>query len=162
MNALQCLPYLSHIDLLKVLLPALIALAGVAITAVIAYRQYLVARAKLNLDLFEQRLQIFDATWSFLSSPFISGIQNLTDINFTNMIPKASFLFGPEIELYMREASKKVTELRIIEVRTTNSNNIVPPELIERRLDLEKWFLKEASEGVKRVFGPYLEFQKWK
>src|SRR4051812_9007609 len=45
----------------------LAALVAGSIAIWIAYHQYRIAKAKLNLDLFEKRLAIFRTTWSELS-----------------------------------------------------------------------------------------------
>lgn len=162
MTTLQCLPYLGYSESLKMLLPAIIAFAGVFITGVIAYRQYLVQRAKLNLDLFEQRYAIFELTWGLLSSTPNGQHKPIPIFEFSNLIPKAAFLFGPKIETYMRTASHKMTELQIIYQVALNSNPIMPSENLEKLTALEQWFYSEASVGVKSVFGEYLDFKNWK
>lgn len=162
MTTLQCLPYLGYSEFLKMLLPAIIATAGVFITGMIAYRQYLVQRAKLNLDLFEQRYAIFEVTWGLLSSTPNGEHRPSLTFELSNLIPKAVFLFGPKIEAYMRTASHNMSELKIIYQLIHNNNQIVPPEKLERLAELEQWFYVEASVGVKSVFGEYLDFKNWK
>lgn len=63
-----------------------------------------IAKAKLNHDLFEKRYVLFEATWVFLSNPETNYM--LDHPKFTNLIPKASFLFGADVEAYMNQISQ--------------------------------------------------------
>jgi hypothetical protein len=81
---------------------------------------------------------------------------------FGNIIPQASFLFGKEVEAYMREASEKQTELWFIESRMRANNNVPLLEDIDKDLALMAWFTEQAGGGVQRVFAPYLDFEKWR
>ena len=51
----MCCPGTICFEWMKGMPAAVIAVAGVIITATIAYRQYAVAKAKLKLDLFDKR-----------------------------------------------------------------------------------------------------------
>ena len=148
---------------------AFVALVIGLIAAGIAYRQYEVARAqhevtraKLKLDLFEKRYAIFEQTWNFLSTIVREGPGATALPTFGNIIPQASFLFGKEVEAYMRESSEKQTELWFIESRVRANNNVMLPEDIDRDVELMAWFTGQASAGVQLVFAPYLDFEKWR
>lgn len=158
-----CAPGTVCIELIKGAPTALVALIIGLIAAGIAYRQYQVTRAKLNLDLFERRFAIFQKTWEYLSSavleaPPASGFST----PFDNLIPQASFLFGKEIEEYMRTASKNMTDLWFIDRRTAANGDVMLPADIARHTELSSWFLEEGSQGVKKIFGEYLDFGKWR
>ena len=128
--------------------------------AIIAWRQYSLARAKLNLDLYERRYKIFEATWSFLSNPDLSRPLGMSP-EFTNLFPQARFLFGVEIEEYMKKASNMKTQLSMIDMRTRAHNNFMSPEDIEAHTEISNYFFNEASVGCRTVFGKYLDFSKW-
>lgn len=150
-------------ELIKGLPAAFVAQVIGLIAAGIAYRQYTVARAKLNLDLFEKRYQIFEKTWGFLSSavqvgPPESGFSS----PFDNLVPQASFLFGNQVEEYMRTASRHMTELWMINTRAKARPGVMAPEDIAREKELLEWFLNQAREGAKQVFGQYLDFSAWR
>jgi hypothetical protein len=89
----------------------LVALAIGVLAGYIAFNQWRVAKAKLNLDLFEKRYAIFVATWTEISQAIQTPEVRMTNPEFTNLLPKAQFLFGPEIREYMSEVSSKIGEL---------------------------------------------------
>jgi hypothetical protein len=100
-------------ELIKGLPAALVALVIGAIAACIAYRQYRVARDKFRLDLFDRRYAIFLATWRELSRVVTDGPPQQAFSEFQNHVPQARFLFGPEIEAYLQELMKNLTEPRL-------------------------------------------------
>jgi hypothetical protein len=158
-----CVPGTICFELVKGLPVAFVALVIGLIAAGIAYRQYTVSRAKLNLDLFERRYAIFEKTWEYLSSavqggPPVSGFSS----PFDNLVPQASFLFGKRIEDYMRTASRNMTELWLINTRTKARGDIILPEDIARHRELLLWFVEEAQQGARQIFGEYLDFSEWR
>ncbi len=63
----------------------------------IALEQRRVATAKLNLDLFDRRYELFMEVWGFLSHGSIGDVVEYSGPKFTNLIPKARFLFGMKL-----------------------------------------------------------------
>lgn len=138
---------------------ATIVIGGIA--AYIAYQQWKVSRAKLQLDLFEKRFAIFDATWTELSRAIQDRWQEFATPQFTNLIPQAEFLFSPEISNYMREIASKLSENWLIAQKTKANHNVIPPEFIEKQAALSGWLANHASEECKRIFAPYMSFSVW-
>jgi hypothetical protein len=136
------------------------------IAARITYNQFKVAEAKLKLDLFERRYAIFSKTHALLSRANMIGV--MTDENaalnnpFGPFIAEARFLFGVEIETYLKIASANFSEPWAIALRTDANQQVVPIEDIQRRTEIVRWFIHESAEGAKTVFGPYLNFENWK
>ncbi len=153
-----CYPGTVCFELIKGIPTALVALLVAILASWTAYQQYKVGRAKLNLDLFEKRYAIFQKTWEFLSSP----PTNMFATSFDNLIPQASSLFGEEVAEYMRTASRHATELATIDARARARSNVIAPEDIPRDTELHGWFVEEATVGVKRLFGRYLDFSAWR
>lgn len=126
-----------------------------------AAAQRKISEAKLNFDLFKERYEVFEKVWGFLST----GPNNNETVTaslrpeFTNLIPRAQFLFGSEIADFMREASKRRTDLAVAYVQLTSGN--MPPDLPQRIAEIETWFYTEASNCHKR-FDAYLDFSVWK
>lgn len=164
------------IEVLKVapalILTGLVGIGGLAIAsrqadiagkqAAIAASQAEVARARLKLDLFEKRYEVFYLAWGFMSSAMMEGIPNdMSDSKFTNMIPQAGFLFGPEIEDYLRLAAQNWTELWVIGQRLRANPDSVSAADHDRRVELMIWFSEEARGGAKRRFSGYLDFAQW-
>ena len=150
------------LKLVKGLPAAFVALAIGLIATWIAFNQYKVARAKLNLDLFDKRHYIFQKTWGCLSQIHGEDPQKRHD-DFTNLIPEASFIFGKNIETYMYEISEKVIEFNILNIKIKNATNgLLAENDINRNAELANWLLNEASTGSIKVFSEYLDFSKWK
>jgi hypothetical protein len=87
------------------------------------------------------------------------GLMALSD--FDNDRPKAAFLFGPDIEAYMKEISNNRTKLWTIDRKTEANGNVLPPNEIAEHTALLSWFIQEAGEGVKLKFARYLDFSNW-
>jgi hypothetical protein len=146
-----------YVEFLKGAPTTLVAIA----VAIIAWRQYSVAQAKLKLDLFERRYSIFEQTWKILSSVIISGTREKNyglATPFNNFLPQARFLFGPDVSKYLDEASSKWAELNGLETEGIAGN----PGNIEKARVLKNWFENQATERCKAIFDPYLSFKDWK
>jgi hypothetical protein len=141
---------------------AFVALVVGCMAGYIAWQQHETAKAKLKLDLFEKRYAIFEKTWTHLSEAIQTGPGPTPFSTFDNIIPQAKFLFGPEVETYLKEISSKKSELWMIHSRTKASGDVMAPGDIQRHTKLMKWFCAEASTGAKEVFGPWLNFKNWK
>jgi hypothetical protein len=149
------------LELIKGLPAALVAL----IVAYIAWRQYRLAAAKLKLDLFDKRYEVFEQTWSILSMVIQKGINQPATVfgtPFNNFTAKVRFLFGKDVSDYVSEAQGKWVDLWEIECSTQANGGVVQPGDAAKRAVLMKWFHHEANHGVKDVFGRYLNFEKWK
>lgn len=150
-------------ELVKGLPAAFVALVVAGIAGLIAWRQVQIARGKLNLDLFDQRLAIFEATWSFLSKVVNGGELDLRDGGeFTNLLPKAQFLFGLEIREYMSEASSRRGDLWVIQEEWKADRSPKEQKQIDQRRELMNWFGEQASSGCRAKFSPYLDFSQWR
>ena len=139
-----------------------------AVAVYIAWRQYKVgaeqreiARAKLNLDLFERRLAVFDATWE-AASRLSTNEPSYPPVTFTNLYPQAAFLFGPEVEAYMKMLAAKLTQLAIIADLTSKNGGVVPADRTAERGNLEQWILVAAVDEIRAIFSPYLKFSQWR
>lgn len=131
----------------------------------IARHQAAVARAKLRLDLFEKRYPIFEETWKIMSEVVTRGTREKNyglGNPFSNFIPQARFLFGEKVERYLLDAVEKWVHLNAIEGEIGDAGVARAPENAKRRADLLQWFHEQASTGVKALFGPYLDFEKWR
>lgn len=163
-EAARCVTNPIYSDLMKGAPTAIVALVIGLVAASIAYRQYRVARAKLKLDLFDKRYDIFLDTWTILSGVVSNGVQPTGGLStpFNNLIPKAAFLFGPDVEEYLTKAVGQWSLLWAIRARTQGNANIVQAADIQKLAELNRWFFEEATSGAKRLFGEYLDFRQWK
>jgi hypothetical protein len=128
-----------------------------------ASEQRRIAAAKLNLDLFEERYELFYKVWGFLSDALEDTADRFTTQlhpEFTNLLPKARFLFGEEIGKYMEEANKMRNGLSTVLKIQQRSGGV--PQFEGRNIgEYQLWFADEATNCFKR-FGPYLDFSQWK
>lgn len=126
----------------------------------IAHEQRRVATAKLNLDLFDRRCELFMQVWGFLSHGAVGDVKEYSDPDLTNLIPKARFLFGDEIAGFMNEAASKKTQMALGNKQKAGGHWPTPEKDAEL-LEIGKWFQFEATNCFKR-FDPYLDFSSWR
>lgn len=126
----------------------------------IAADQRDIARRKLNLDLFERRLKVFEATWAAASAAVNAEGPTYAPPSMTNLYPEASFLFGPEVEAYMKEVAARMTALAIIRQLVKQRDGYFPPDRTEEHTVVVTWLSEAATTGIREVFAPYLDFSR--
>ncbi|UEP34911.1 hypothetical protein LL998_01020 [Burkholderia ambifaria] len=62
----------------------------------------------------------------------------------------------------MREIISRATDLWAINDATRANNDVMRPEHVEQHLALMNWFADAAIQGVRKRFGAYLDFEKWR
>src|SRR6266536_2186582 len=140
------------------LLTVLVALFA----AWIALQQYRVARNKLKLDLFEKRFSVFAGTRKFLSLQLQKGDVALDDLFYRASIAEADFLFEEDLVKYLWEIDRRALGLHT----TTETMKPLPvgderSRLGQRWSDEIGWLNGQLPE-LKKQFGPYMSFRKWK
>lgn len=125
-----------------------------------ALEQRRVATAKLNLDLFDRRYELFMEVWGFLSHGAVGDVTDPSDPKFTNLIPKARFLFGDDIANYMSQASSKKTQMALANKQKTSAP-YATPQTDQELYELGVWFQSEATNCFKR-FADHLDFSHWR
>lgn len=138
--------------------------------AYVAWRQYQVAseqrrvaRAKLNLDLFDRRLRIFRATELFLFESLPGVIPSPKDgQTFIELFAEASFLFEVEVEAYMRRVMNLRADVAMIRRMNDAQSTAGKPQLIEQEAEAVRSITVEYADGCRTVFAPYLDFSEWR
>ena len=127
----------------------------------IAWRQYRVARAKLNLDLFEHRFALYDVIWTYLSAAEQGDGASDADLN--NAIPKAHFLFGPEIANFMHACIENKQRQRAAarELSQTPSDGPLRTRAERALTELMDFWVRERV-GLRTRFAPYMDFKEWR
>ena len=145
-------------------IPAALVALTVGITGwLIARHQAAVAKAKLKLDLFEKRYPIFQETWEIMSEVVREGTRKKNyglGNPFSNFMPRARFLFGEEVEAYLSNAVEKWVDLHAFEAEGVDP--AARAQNAAKVAELKRWFFEQASTGVKQLFGPYLDFERWR
>jgi hypothetical protein len=145
-------------ELLKGIPVAIVTLGLGLLASYIAWHQYQVERAKLKLDLFEKRLEIYQITDDFLIN-MMSPNLSVTDINkFKSQIDKASFLFGSDVKDYLDEILKKAQKINCMQSNPGAINNNYQNQFYAK---LSKWFPLQRSDRLNQVFRKYLDFNCW-
>lgn len=129
------------------------------IAAGIALRQYQTAKAKLNLDLFEKRYEIFELTRKELIDSFTD--KKTFNPEFLNSVPKSLFLFGSEIQNYLEQIIQQKGTLLSI---TSKSERDMPLTAKDenRFFTSAQWLTNELEVGATEKFGKYMNFEEWK
>lgn len=158
-------PELTWTDQLSThITPGLAAIAAF-LAAWVAYRQSRTERAKLKLDLFEKRIAVYNEVSACLGYIFRTGeTSNDNDQRFIEAMHQAKWLFGADVRRYLQsELWPKMCDLHCVSVYLDGMDRSAErTEKIEAQAALKLWFAQQGNEGLDRVFGPYLSFDKWK
>lgn len=135
---------------------AVISGAGVYI----AYRQSRIATAKLNLDLYDRRFKVFDATRKYISDVFTSDNLPRRTTEFNIETADTVFLFGSEIEEYIERLRRRGVGLHAAQgqLRLMDERGQVGEQrnaLVDRVSDIEEGFANEYRNLI-AAFKPYL------
>lgn len=127
----------------------------------IAYQQWITARDKLRLDLYERRMAVFTAAWETLGVVFTRGdLTREDESTYLQGTAGAQWLFGKEIQEYLgKEFWGQLCELH----RYVAEMDGLPPgpqrsELSQKKLEQRKWFYAQ-SDRMEKLFHPYLGFE---
>jgi|SRR5580704_12466543 hypothetical protein len=138
---------------------AILLLIISCIGAWIAFRQAKIATAKLNLDLYEKRFDVFDAARTLVAKFLRDANINTEDIITFNIgVAEAIFLFEPEVKNYLDELRKKAAALhtKTEQLRALSDKDRRRDRLIDEIANLEQDFATEYERLI-AVFKPYLK-----
>lgn len=121
-----------------------------------------VATAKLNLDLFEKRMVIFEHAWTLIGYAAAGKPYDHVQLGMLqNKLHEAGFLFGADIEDYLLDLRSKVIEEQQLLIKINKEGQYVNQSVRDRHNELKKWFLNESKE-ISTHFLPYMSFDKWR
>lgn len=139
----------------------------VAITvsvAAIAYRQLVTARRKLNLDLFDRRMQVYRIVRDFLNHCQAVGTNfDKEEVQkFWRETDEVEFLFGTEVAKFVENIKDALLDVSYKQSQFRN----YPESELRTKLEIAAtqsvFPLYEAREHLKSVFSPYLSFAEIK
>lgn len=129
----------------------------------IARRQWVTARDKLRLDLFEKRMLIYDAFRKAESRVLSSaGLSTEHKTQYLIDVSSAKWLFGEEVVFFLEdEFPEKLDELRLC------STALMRPQLsdeerwkfTQQEIELLRWFGAQRTLAD-QLFMPYLSFRE--
>jgi hypothetical protein len=137
--------------------------------AFIAVQQYLLAREKFKLDLFEKRFAIFKATEIFIN--LIVGARGSSAGNFSEWHKQfsfdtqtACFLFDSEMAAFIDDLVKKGNRVTIaygLKSEPQASTDSVIIEALKDAKRIQDEFITIQGQ-LRDKFSPYLKFANWK
>lgn len=150
-----------------------------ASTFVVAWRQWLISKDKLRLDLFEKRYKVYQGAQAYIASiARTTQVEFEAQKTFWHDTIDSPFLFGDDVHAYLKLINERAGKLH-----TTNRQlhrAFLPPgtveldlegpppeltgqqrqQLLDDQLELNVWFEKQLHlEGLPAKFSPYLKFQ---
>jgi hypothetical protein len=140
-------------------LTALTILVAILV-AYVAYNQFVLAKDKFKLDLFEKRFAIYQGVQSFLSDILRgANVTNERIVQFRQETQNSIYLFQDDIPIYLDQVANKAIELYV------NGTKQKTSEVIRIQTELLSWFADQITGQNPRLiknFSPYLKFQTWK
>jgi hypothetical protein len=131
-------------------------------TAIILVLQYLLAKRRWRLDLYDKRYPVYLATMEYLSLIMQKAdIAQEELLKFLRNSKDKEFLFGSDVREYLNELYSKGVDL-MRHTRLTRRENVEEEKrlrYIDEETELVEWFSKQ-SEVSKKLFGDYLTIDK--
>jgi hypothetical protein len=156
--------YPSTLALLKVVGPPFVALIVAFVASIIQYNQWRTARDKVRLDLFEQRLDIYNELFFYLNEKVLKS--EVTQDEFRALekaMNAAQFLFPNDVYNYLNRLKNLIDAHRCAFVQWKvgeRDNKSVSEE--QRRIGSELQEIGEKFDAewstARIVFAPYLSF----
>lgn len=143
----------------------IVALVAGAIASGIAYRQWKIAKAKVVLDLFEKRLEIYDLVIDAIHTLIAVGPSNIDHrilSPFTTGLLKAKFLFGREVHAYLDEVYDAIVELKGNSLKLKRQNT---SDEFDRLGDIEDKYFRIITSFQKKfdaMVYPYMRMDEMK
>lgn len=134
------------------------ALIAAAIASLIAYRQWLTARNKLKLDLFDRRLQIY--------SDAVTVLKWMTNGNWNDQTPlekladsaaQSRWLLDERVCMHLQELyyrAKAISQARLQDSKMQKGNTAAVFDKFSHENIAQ---LDEELRGLDSVFGPFLK-----
>jgi hypothetical protein len=141
----------------------IVALIVAGVASLIAFNQFRVAKAKLNLDLFEKRMEVFNAVVELLKACAMQAPVNDKVLReYMSKMASAKFLYGDSVYEYMHVVAKKNFEMvALIVVRSKVEGDIIRSAEHADVMECQSWFLDQFGEHQK-LFEPFLSFSEWR
>jgi hypothetical protein len=139
---------------LSALLTPIIGLLAVYI----AYQQWRTANSKLNLDLFDKRLVVYNAAMTFATSIVTNGAVAREDIvHFSRETRDSEFLFDTIIRERLMQLRKEAMRLQLAEQTRSGPapEGEMQKTIASKWEQILPWFDSQIGE-LPKMFGPYL------
>lgn len=126
----------------------------------IAYQQWVTARDKLRLDLYEKRMAVYAAARAALAAVFArNDLTPTEETAYLQGVAGARWLFETEVTQYLqKEFWEKLCDLHRVAAEMDGMPRSAERQaLVDQHLELRKWFL-DQYDFMDNLFYPYLGF----
>jgi len=130
-----------------------------AIAVYIAYQQWRTNRRKLDLDLYDRRLRIYQATVKYISA-VLSNLHPTLEVilKFRRSTAEVDFLFGQDIKKYLDELFEHGLALRKWADQYRDYTQPQPPcydhaKVVEGKHEESLWFAGQHDKALQRFKG---------
>lgn len=134
----------------------------------IAWQQMLIARTRLQFDLYDRRYKIFQAARNLLACFVRDGNLSYEEIaEFVLGISDAVFLFDDKMADYLSEMHKRGIDMQIATRKLSEElESSERDKILDDKHEQEMWFARILdSDDITERFKPYLRLQQidpWK
>lgn len=132
--------------------------------AYIAFQQFIVARERLKLDLFDRRFAVFAAVRRFLTDIQADAKCPMPRffVEFRRSVAEADFLFESDITTFIEEIDQHALQLWLLnEQDPTTPKGETKAKMAQDIANQLKWLTDQLPE-LKPTFAPYLKFAVWR
>ena len=139
------------------------AATGVAlVAAVIAWQQHATAHAKLQLDLFEKRYELYEQLWELLSLCATDWDKATSVANAVkNTQPKYKFLFDASIADFVQQAlDNRSLQVRALITERDRAGTQEGQEAGHAVIELSHWF-HAAAVQLPHLFERDMAYSRW-
>lgn len=142
-------------DILSILLTPLIAI----IATWIAYQQYVTYRAKVNLDLYERRMDVYKGIMNVLRHVTSEGKSEIADMaNFAIATDECSFLFDEEFTSFVNSIYHKICDLKYFDAKAKEGD----VDSIHKEVETLQWIFEQQHHVLKEKIKPFMNFRQYK
>jgi len=126
----------------------------------IARRRARVAATKLNLQLFEKRLELFDAARAFLSGIVRKGTVTHEEIDtYRSDVADAAIVFDEKTAFYLESTRMKAAQLLLVQGQLADARHMAHEERA-KLIDMEVRVRSEFIDELKTLVGRFRPFLK--
>ena len=126
----------------------------------VARRRAGIAAAKLNLQLFDKRLEIFDAVRTFLTRVVLRGRVTHNEIDeYRSGVADAAILFDEKTAFYLESIRLKAAQLVLVQAQLADARDMAQEERA-KFVGIEVQVRAEINDELKMLVGRFKPFLK--
>jgi hypothetical protein len=116
---------------------------------------------QLQLQLFDRRIEVYDAVMDFASKLVQKGTVTQDDFTvYGKKARNARFLFNDEVQSYCDEIYKNAANLMVARGVTEAPGSPAYEEMSRSYGELMLWFTQELVSGANKIFSPFLRIRE--